>query len=138
MKSNNTAYEIVGERIRKQLTAVAIAQMVFNALWICGETISFFVLRARNLAADAAYIPRIPTHTLIFTSIVISVNILGIVGGYSILKKKRWARRAVIVVSIIELIGFPVGTIIGVYSLWILFNKDVKALFKRQQKHKGK
>jgi uncharacterized RDD family membrane protein YckC len=85
MKSNNTAYEIVGERIRKQLTAVAIAQMVFNALWICGETISFFVLRARNLAADAAYIP-----------------------------------------------------IIGVYSLWILFNKDVKALFKRQQKHKGK
>jgi hypothetical protein len=134
MGSRNPASDMIGKHIRRHLTAVGIAQMVFNFLWICGETISFFVLRARNLNADSAYIPRIPTHTLIFTSIVIMLNILGIAGGYGVLKERNWAWRAVIIVSVIELFGFPVGTIIGIYSLRILFNKGVKELFRKQSR----
>ncbi len=119
--------------IRKHLTAVGIAQIAFNFLWICGEISSFFVLRARNLTADAAYIPRIPTYTLIFTSVVIMVNILGIAGGYGILKRRHWARRVVIFLAAVELIAFPVGTIVGIYSLWVLFNGRIKLLFMSRE-----
>lgn len=137
MEIRNPDLEILDKRTMKHLTVVGVAQMAFNALWICAETVSFFVLRAKNLASDAAYIPRIPTHTLIFTSVVIMVNIIGIAGGYGILRERRWAWRAVIVVSIIELIVFPVGTILGIYSLWILFNKRVKEVFGKHSNIKA-
>lgn len=130
MRKRTPFFEIFNKAIRKHLTVVGIAQIIFNALWICSEIICFFILRARNLATDAAYLPRIPVHISVFTSIVIMINIVGIAGGYGVLKEKSWAWRVVVIVSIIELVGFPVGTIIGIYSLWVLFKKEVKELFR--------
>jgi hypothetical protein len=30
----------------------------------------------------------------------------------------------------LNLILFPIGTILGIYSLWVMFNDEVKALFE--------
>ena len=53
----------------------------------------------------------------------------GIIAGIGLLKMKRWARILTIVLSAIQLIQFPFGTILGVYGLWVLFHKDTEALF---------
>ena len=57
------------------------------------------------------------------------VGIPGIITGIGLLKFKRWARIVGIVLSAIRLIQFPFGTILGVYGLWVLFNKDTEVLF---------
>jgi uncharacterized BrkB/YihY/UPF0761 family membrane protein len=129
MMSRTPRFEIFDKAIKRHLVAVGIAQIVLNALWICGETISFFILRARNLAADSAYIPQIPTYISVFTSIVLMVNIIGIAGGYGVLKRERWAWRVVFVVSVIEIIGFLIGALVGIYSLWVLLKEEVKELY---------
>jgi len=40
--------------------------------------------------------------------------------GYSLLKRKPWGRTLAIVVAILTLIKIPVGTALGIYTLWAL------------------
>lgn len=52
-----------------------------------------------------------------------------IIAGFGLLSHKNWARFLVIVISVLNLINVPVGTIVSLYSLWVLFNDDTIALF---------
>jgi hypothetical protein len=56
-------------------------------------------------------------------------SIPGLVAGWGLLKFRPWARILGIVVSIVALIVIPIGTIVGIYGLWVLLNKDTERLF---------
>jgi len=53
-----------------------------------------------------------------------------VVTGYGLLKYKSWARILAIILAILNLILFPIGTLIGIYTLVIMFNKETEALFR--------
>ncbi len=55
---------------------------------------------------------------------------LSLVCGWGLLNYKPWARILAIIVCALSLISFPIGTIFGIYGLWVLFNKETEALFK--------
>lgn len=59
------------------------------------------------------------------------VGIPGILAGYGLLTFKPWARILAIVLSAIRLINIPIGTVLGVYGLWVLLNKETETLFAR-------
>ena len=52
------------------------------------------------------------------------------VAGFGLLKYKAWARILAIILGVITLIVFPIGTAVGVYTLVIMFNKETVALLK--------
>ena len=54
-----------------------------------------------------------------------------ILAGYGLLNYKSWARILAIILAILNLILFPIGTAIGIYTLIIMFNKESVALFRR-------
>jgi hypothetical protein len=45
---------------------------------------------------------------------------LGALVGIGLLRRERWARLLAIVVSILTLIKFPIGTALSIYTLWVL------------------
>ena len=51
-----------------------------------------------------------------------------IIAGWGLSQRKSWARILVIVLSILSLPNFPVGTAIGVYALVIMFNEETKRI----------
>ena len=53
-----------------------------------------------------------------------------ILAGYGLLKYKSWARILAIVLALLNLILFPIGTLIGIYTLWAMFNDEAEALFE--------
>lgn len=59
---------------------------------------------------------------------LVCMGIPGIITGIGLLKLKRWARIAGIILSAMRLISFPIGTALGVYGLWVFFDKDTEAL----------
>lgn len=59
------------------------------------------------------------------------LGIPGILAGWGLLNYKPWARILAIVLSAIRLINIPIGTVLGIYGLWVLFNKETEALFAR-------
>ena len=48
----------------------------------------------------------------------------GILGGYGLLKKYSWARVLVLILGALNLLNVPFGTILGVYTFWVLLNED--------------
>ena len=51
-----------------------------------------------------------------------------IIAGWGLSKRKSWARILVIILAILSLPNFPVGTAIGVYALVIMFNDETKRI----------
>ena len=61
--------------------------------------------------------------SLVGTSVGLLMAALGLPGlfaGYGLLTRKSWARILAIVVGILSLLNFPIGTAIGIYTLWVL------------------
>ncbi len=52
-----------------------------------------------------------------------------VVVGAGLLQFKPWARIGGIVLSILQLFWFPLGTILGVYGLWVLLSAGSAPLF---------
>ena len=52
-----------------------------------------------------------------------------IIGGIGLLKGQPWARILMIVLSAINLISVPIGTVTGAYGLWVLLNEETTRMF---------
>ena len=53
-----------------------------------------------------------------------------VIAGYGLLKYKSWARILAIILAILNLILYPIGTALGIYTLVIMFNEETKVLFR--------
>lgn len=75
----------------------------------------------------------IPILGIIFGAIVVFVVVIslpGVITGIGLLYFREWARILGIVLAAISLPGFPVGTALGVYGLWVLLNTGTVRLFE--------
>ena len=62
-------------------------------------------------------------------ALIMLLSIPGVVIGIGLVKFKEWARILGLVLSALNLLNFPFGTILGGYGLWVLLNKETEALF---------
>jgi hypothetical protein len=53
----------------------------------------------------------------------------GLLAGIGLLRRRNWGRILAIIVSFLNLLNFPIGTVIGAYSLWVLFQDSATAYF---------
>lgn len=69
---------------------------------------------------------------IIVAAFVLVAAILQITAGYGMLKHKPWARSAATIAAIaaiISLISFPIGTALGIYTLWFLYSEKGKQFY---------
>jgi len=52
--------------------------------------------------------------------IVLAKAACGFIAGWGLLQRKSWARMVAIVLAFISLFNIPLGTVLGVYTLWAL------------------
>ena len=53
-----------------------------------------------------------------------------IIGGIGLVQHRPWARPLVIFLAAINLISFPLGTVVGAYALWVLLKPEARAMFR--------
>ena len=61
--------------------------------------------------------------------IAVIFAIPGLIAGYGLLQRAPWARTLTIILSIFSLLRWPIGTIVGVYGLWVLLSSEGAAQF---------
>lgn len=57
------------------------------------------------------------------------ISAFGLVAGFGLLNRQQWARYVIIAVSAFRLFKWPMGTIFGAYSLWVLLNDETQREF---------
>ena len=68
--------------------------------------------------------------------LLIVLSMPGMVAGYGLLKRRSWARGLAVAVGILNLFNVPIGTAIGVYTLFVLLQTDTEGQFATL-KHAG-
>ena len=118
--------------MKKHVTVVGAIQIGFAILGLIAAVAVFFALTfARSMSGDDE------TGQMVLRFLSISIPILllflstlGLVGGIGLLAFKPWARYLVIVVAALGCLNIPIGTLKGVYFLWVLLQDDTVKLFE--------
>ena len=107
---------------------------VIGWLWIAIGVVSILMVVIGLIVINWPGNVPSPRDSLIATSGVLCFFLPGIivefVAGSYLLEFKAWARILAIILGIINLLFFPIGTALGIYTLVIMFNEETKALFR--------
>ena len=60
---------------------------------------------------------------LVFGFITV-ISLVGIVAGIGLMRGQKWAEGVALVLGFILLINVPLGTLLGIYTIWVLILKD--------------
>ena len=122
-------------KMRKHVTAVGAIQIAFSVLGLIAAFVVFFAI---NFARGFVDNDEIATMVLRFVGTVLPVIIglasaLGLVGGIALLSYQPWARILVIIIAALGCLNIPIGTLVGVYSIWVLMQDETVKLFKKDR-----
>ena len=123
--------------MRDNVKILAILNMILGALGLLAGLAIFLVFGGlagaigmgtsdREGLGAASLIAGLGTLIALFVCLLALPQIIG---GWGLLRYKRWARILMIVVSVVNLVHVPVGTAVGAFGLWILLNRDTERLF---------
>ena len=63
--------------------------------------------------------------------LLLVLSLPGIVAGFGLLEMRPWARILTIILSALELMSMPIGTVLGIYGLWVLLSPGGEELFRQ-------
>ena len=116
---------------------LAVVNIIFGALGLIAALVILLVFGglASFVGTQADADARIAVPILgavggIIALVVMALSIPGIIAGIGQLRFREWARIMGIVLSALNLLHIPLGTILGVYGLWVLLNNQTVALFQ--------
>lgn len=122
-------------KMKKHVTVVGAIHIGFGVLGLIGALAAFFAL---NFAREMVGNDEVGRMVLRFLSVSVPILVgfmstLGLVGGIGLLTFQPWARYLVIVVAALGCLNIPIGTLKGVYSLWVLLQDETLKLFEKKQ-----
>ena len=129
--------------MEKHVQLVGILNIVYRSLSLLGSIILFILaglfgeilgllvrwgsIRPHEIPVEVLEI--VPIILTVIGMLVFIVSTAGIVAAVGVLKQKEWGRILMLVVSFFNLLRIPLGTILGIYSIWVLLNNDTIKLF---------
>jgi len=121
-------------KMKKHVTVVGAIQIGFGALGLIAAVAVFFALNfARSQVGDDAVANGVLKLLSISLPLLIGfLSTLGLVGGIGLFTYQPWARYLVIVVSALGCLNIPIGTLKGVYALWVLLQDETVKLFEKK------
>ncbi len=119
-------------KMKKHVTVVGAIQIGFAILGLILAVVIFFVM---SFARSQVGGDETGEMVLGFLSVSLPIlfgflSTLGLVGGIGLLAYKPWARYLVMVVAALGCLNIPIGTLKGVYTLWVLLQDDTIKLFE--------
>ena len=98
--------------------------------WLAVHAWRSIIVRSRSAGGIGNDCSEI-THTYLLVSLAAPVSTAALLGatGFGLRQQKPWSRIIATVGSVISLIGFPMGTIIGGYILYLLWGEKGRTVF---------
>jgi hypothetical protein len=118
--------------MKQHVTVVAALNIGLGALGVVLGIIAFVVLAGIGLlSGDPDAMPILTFIAVIAAGFLLIISVPDIIGGVGLLKRQSWARILVLILSVLKLVNFPLGTIVGVYSIWVLMQDEAAELLSR-------
>lgn len=118
---------------RHMETHVKVLGWLYIALGILGVLTAgfvFFVLVGSGMiSGDQEAIAILSIVATVVGGLLLLISAPGIVTGVGLLYHRSWGRVLGIILAILNLPSFPIGTAVGAYGLWVLLQDDASRIF---------
>lgn len=118
--------------MERHINVVAALQIGLSIFGIVLGIVVFTVLNITVSFVDEMEAQKVLTiigNVLII--LFVSLSIPGIIAGIGLFKRKEWARILTLIISVLDLFNFPLGTAVGVYSIWALVQPEIVEEFNK-------
>lgn len=120
-------------KMEKHVTVVAALNIGFGFLGLFIGLIAFVAIAGGGILSGDPEAMTITSIVAISVAVFFVITSLPeIIGGFGLLKKKEWARIVIIIIGCLDLLCIPIGTVIGIYELWVLLQDDTIRLFQKK------
>ena len=116
--------------MEKHVTVLGILYIAFSALGLLLAIIIFTAVVGGGIISgdsEAIAITSIVGPAVALFFVLLSTP--GLIGGIYLLTHRPWARILVLVLGFLNLIEIPIGTALGIYTIWVLFKDETVDLF---------
>lgn len=120
---------------KSHVTLIASLHIGWGFLTFIGGLITFFVLDfATGFVEEYDEIgTMIMNWITTFVPLIVFISGgINILAGILLFSYKQWGRVIMLIVAAIKCLNIPIGTALGVYSIWALMQPDVMALFEEE------
>jgi len=124
--------------MENHIKILAILMIIYGAIGVLAVLAVMLIFGGAGLISTGASGDAAPALIAGMIGIVISAFVLlthlpGLIVGFGLLKYKPWARVLGIIISLLFLLSFPIGTVVGIYGLWVLFQSETVNLFEHSR-----
>ena len=111
--------------MEKHIQVLGILYIISGVLTLMGCGIAFLVVSGSGLfTGDETAILATGVVGIFIAFIGLVFGLPDIIVGWGLLKRKSWSRILAIIFGILNLFGFPIGTALGIYTLWVMFKPE--------------
>jgi len=115
--------------IKKHIQVVAAVQIAFGVLGLLIAAFLFVtIVGGGMLSGDQDAIAITGVVGTIIGGFLGLMSLPSVVAGAGLLKHQSWARWLTLILSALNLVNVPVGTLIGIYSIWVLLKDEAEEL----------
>jgi len=109
-------------RVARHLSLLAIFWIVISAMRLVGSGGVFFAGRfVRRAVFPDPFVSQFLPHLFpVIGLLLLLCAAIGFLCGWGLLQKHSWARTLGLVLGGLSLLDPPLGTILGIYTLWVL------------------
>lgn len=113
---------------------LAAINIGFGGLFLVLAAIVFFVMPSIGLASQDEEAMRVLSIIgAVGAGILTVLGLPGLLIGVGLWKFEPWSRFAGIILGAINLINVPIGTVLGIYTIWVLVSDEATQLFHRER-----
>jgi len=130
--TTQTPVTVEENRMKKHVSVAAILQIVFGSINVIIAMVIAFAFGFVDQFVDDP--TAVKVLGLVGTPLVVLFLLSGgamIAGGVGLLGCKPWARVLTLVMAAIGLLNIPIGTLKGVYIIWVLVQQETVSLFDK-------
>jgi hypothetical protein len=122
--------QLTQEQLEQHVTILGWLHVVGNLFFLIIGAFVFFLLSSIGaISGDAQAVAILSVVGSFVAGILSILGLPGMVAGLGLLARKTWARYLAIVLGILNLLNFPIGTVVGAYTLWVLMQEKVADYF---------
>ncbi len=117
--------------MQKHIQLLGIIYIAYHAIGLLSAWLIWGVLSGIGfMSGDPQAAGILTLIGTVVAGLLLVLSIPGVVGGVGILKGWWWSRYLVLVLGLFNLVHVPLGTILGVYTFWVLMQDETVAFFE--------
>lgn len=111
--------------MRQHLKILAYLHVASGAFYLAAAVAAlFFVLGGGFATGEEAVVWVAQTAGALLVLYLIVLAVPSLIGGVGLLREELWARPVLLVIGMLSLFSVPIGTALGVYTLWVLLKDE--------------